>query len=107
MLIVNFVKNIQLKKRGEEKLEQLINSINFMLHALNLMNPRTERYSKAREVLIALKLLLNGQKTNRFTNEDLKLTMDVLKEIRMMYAENEDEKLYYEMCTEYCKQMLR
>lgn len=88
-------------------MEELIASLNFVLYVLNNINPGIERYNTAREVFNALKMLLNNQKICEFTKKDMETAMDVLKEIKIIYAKNEDEKLYYEVCTEYCKQMVQ
>ena len=80
--------------------------LDYVLGVIARKSPLSESYKKAKTVLAAIKMRLGNKQTSRPSQEDLKTTVDVLKEIFNTNAKSEQQKEHNERCALICKLLI-
>lgn len=80
--------------------------LDYFLGIIALKSPLTKSYKKAKMVLSVIKMGLGNKQTSRPSKQDLKTTVDVLKEILNANAKLEQQKEHNERCALICKLLI-
>lgn len=81
-------------------------AVDYVLGVLARKNPLIETYKRAKTVFSAIKLILENKHPSRVTKDDIKVTIDVLEEIKNNSAKSEAEKEYNARCAFVCKLLI-
>lgn len=103
-----YLPNTVLFTKNDEKVTVAMakDAVDYVLGVLARKNPLIETYKRAKTVFSAIKLILENKHPSRVTNDDLKVTIDVLEEIKNISAKSEAEKEYNARCTFVCKLLI-
>ena len=81
-------------------------AVDYILGLLAQKDPLIDVYKKAKTVFSAIKLILENKRPPRVTKEDVKIAIDVLKEIQNFSAKSEIEKEHNERYALWCKWLI-
>lgn len=103
-----YLPNTVLFTKNDEKVTVAMakDAVDYVLGVLARKNPLIETYKRAKTVFSAIKLILENKHPSRITKDDLKVTIDVLEEIKNISAKSEAEKEYNARCTFVCKLLI-
>lgn len=106
--ITHFTPNTVLFSRETDYITvSMVNDVlDYVLNAIALKSPLSESYKKAKTVLFVIKMRLRNKKMSRPSIKDLKITVDVLKEIFNANANSEQQKEHNERCALICKLLI-
>lgn len=81
-------------------------AVDYILGILAHKDPLIDAYKKAKTVFSAINLILKNKQPPRVTKEDVKIAIDVLKEIQNLSAKSETEKEHNERYALLCKWLI-
>lgn len=83
--------------------DMAIEALNYMIKIILSKKPLTNSYKKAITVLQSMKTILNNNTPPHNSKDDLKITIDVIEEVKNSYAKSEEEKRYNAEMAFKCK----
>ena len=106
--ITRFTPNTVLFSRGTDCITvSMVNDvIDYVLGAIALKSPLSESYKTAKRVLSVLKMRLGNKRLSQPSKDDLKITVEVLKDIFNANAKSEQQKEHNERSALICKLLI-
>lgn len=106
--IKHFFPNTVLFTKNDVKITVAMaqDAVDYILGVLAHKDPLIDAYKKAKTVFSAINLILKNKQPPRVTKEDVKITIDVLKEIQNLSAKSEAEKEHNERYALLCKWLI-